>query len=294
LSKPRKGIILAGGAGTRLHPITVSQSKQLLPVYDKPMIYYPLATLMAAGIREFLIITTPRDQVAFRDLLGTGDQWGLTFDYATQAEPKGIAQALIIADEYLAGAPSALILGDNIFYGANLSASLQSAAARTSGATVFGYYVQDPERYGVIEFDAEGRVVDLLEKPARPPSNYAVTGIYFYDERAPAMARAIQPSARGELEITDLNRVYLREACLNVERLSRGTAWLDTGTHQSLLDAGLFVRILEERQGLKVACVEEIAWRMGFIDTAQIERLAQPLKKSGYGEYLLRIAQGER
>jgi glucose-1-phosphate thymidylyltransferase len=294
LSKPRKGIILAGGAGTRLHPITVSQSKQLLPVYDKPMIYYPLATLMAAGIREFLIITTPRDQVAFRDLLGTGDQWGLTFDYATQAEPKGIAQALIIADEYLAGAPSALILGDNIFYGANLPASLQSAAARTSGATVFGYYVQDPERYGVIEFDAEGRVVDLLEKPARPPSNYAVTGIYFYDERAPAMARAIQPSARGELEITDLNRVYLREACLNVERLSRGTAWLDTGTHQSLLDAGLFVRILEERQGLKVACVEEIAWRMGFIDTAQIERLAQPLKKSGYGEYLLRIAQGER
>ncbi len=294
MSKPRKGIILAGGAGTRLHPITVSQSKQLLPVYDKPMIYYPLATLMAAGIREFLIITTPRDQVAFRDLLGTGDQWGLTFDYATQAEPKGIAQALIIADEYLAGAPSALILGDNIFYGANLSASLQSAAARTSGATVFGYYVQDPERYGVIEFDAEGRVVDLLEKPARPPSNYAVTGIYFYDERAPAMARAIQPSARGELEITDLNRVYLREACLNVERLSRGTAWLDTGTHQSLLDAGLFVRILEERQGLKVACVEEIAWRMGFIDTAQIERLAQPLKKSGYGEYLLRIAQGER
>ncbi len=294
MSKPRKGIILAGGAGTRLHPITVSQSKQLLPVYDKPMIYYPLATLMAAGIREFLIITTPRDQVAFRDLLGTGDQWGLTFDYATQAEPKGIAQALIIADEYLAGAPSALILGDNIFYGANLPASLQSAAARTSGATVFGYYVQDPERYGVIEFDAEGRVVDLLEKPARPPSNYAVTGIYFYDERAPAMARAIQPSARGELEITDLNRVYLREACLNVERLSRGTAWLDTGTHQSLLDAGLFVRILEERQGLKVACVEEIAWRMGFIDTAQIERLAQPLKKSGYGEYLLRIAQGER
>jgi len=294
LSHQRKGIILAGGAGTRLHPITLCQSKQLLPVFDKPMIYYPLATLMAAGIREFLIITTPRDQVPFRDLLGTGEQWGLSFEYATQAEPNGIAQALIIADGFLDGAPSALILGDNIFYGTNLSASLQSAAARTSGATVFGYYVHDPERYGVVEFDAEGKVVDLLEKPAKPPSNYAVTGIYFYDERAPAIARTIEPSARGELEITDLNRVYLREGCLNVERLSRGTAWLDTGTHQSLLDAGLFVRILEERQGLKVACVEEIAWRMGFIDTAQVERLAQPLKKSGYGEYLLRIAKGER
>ncbi len=292
--KPRKGIILAGGAGTRLHPITLSQSKQLLPVYDKPMIYYPLATLMAAGIREYLIITTPRDQVAFRDLLGTGQQWGVSFDYAIQPEPNGIAQALVIADAFLAGAPSALILGDNIFYGANLSASLQSAAARTSGATVFGYYVQDPERYGVVEFGADGKVVDLLEKPDKPPSNYAVTGVYFYDERAPAIARVIKPSARGELEITDLNRVYLREGQLNVERLSRGTAWLDTGTHQSLLDAGLFVRILEERQGLKVACVEEIAWRMGFIDTAQVERLAQPLKKSGYGEYLLRIAQGER
>ncbi len=285
---------MAGGAGTRLHPITLSQSKQLLPVYDKPMIYYPLATLMAAGIREYLIITTPRDQVAFRDLLGTGQQWGVSFDYAIQPEPNGIAQALVIADAFLAGAPSALILGDNIFYGANLSASLQSAAARTSGATVFGYYVQDPERYGVVEFGADGKVVDLLEKPDKPPSNYAVTGVYFYDERAPAIARVIKPSARGELEITDLNRVYLREGQLNVERLSRGTAWLDTGTHQSLLDAGLFVRILEERQGLKVACVEEIAWRMGFIDTAQVERLAQPLKKSGYGEYLLRIAQGER
>ncbi len=294
MSTSRKGIILAGGAGTRLHPITLSQSKQLLPVYDKPMIYYPLATLLAAGIREFLIITTPRDQLAFRDLLGSGQQWGLSFEYATQAEPKGIAQALIIAEEFLAGAPSALILGDNIFYGANLSTALLAASARTTGATVFGYYVQDPERYGVVEFDASGKVIDLLEKPAKPPSNYAVTGIYFYDERAPEIARAIEPSPRGELEITDLNRVYLREGALNVERLSRGTAWLDTGTHQSLIDAGLFVRIIEERQGLKIACVEEIAWRMGFIDAAQVERLAQPLKKSGYGEYLLRIVQGER
>ncbi len=289
MSKARKGIILAGGAGTRLHPITLSQSKQLLPVYDKPMIYYPLATLMGAGIREFMIITTPRDSVAFRDLLGDGTQWGLSFTYAVQAEPNGIAQALIIAEEFLDGAPSALILGDNIFYGANLFAMLQSASQRTQGATVFGYYVQDPERYGVVEFDAAGKVVDLLEKPASPPSNYAVTGIYFYDERAPALARSMQPSARGELEITDLNRAYLRLGALSVERLGRGTAWLDTGTHNSLLDAGLFVRIIEERQSLKVACVEEIAWRMGFIDAAQLERLAKPLIKSGYGEYLLRI-----
>jgi len=294
LSKPRKGIILAGGAGTRLHPITVCQSKQLLPVYDKPMIYYPLATLLAAGIREFLIITTPRDGAAFRDLLGTGEQWGVKFEYATQAEPNGIAMALIIAETFLDGAPSALILGDNIFYGANLSGALQAASKRASGATVFGYYVQDPQRYGVVQFDSKGKVIDLLEKPERPPSNYAVTGIYFYDDRAPAIARSIKPSARGELEITDLNRTYLREDNLKVELLGRGTAWLDTGTHQSLLDAGLFVRIIEERQGLKVACVEEIAWRMGFIDTAQVERLARPLKKSGYGEYLLRIIHDER
>jgi glucose-1-phosphate thymidylyltransferase len=291
LSKPRKGIILAGGAGTRLHPITLSQSKQLLPVYDKPMIYYPLATLMGAGIREFLVITTPRDSVAFRDLLGDGTQWGLSFTYAVQAEPNGIAQALIIAEEFLAGAPSALILGDNIFYGANLYTLLQEASRRTRGATVFGYYVQDPERYGVIEFGAQGKVVDLLEKPEKPPSHYAVTGIYFYDERAPQFARTMQPSARGELEITDLNRVYLRLGELAVERLGRGTAWLDTGTHNSLLDAGLFVRIIEERQSLKVACVEEIAWRMGFIDAAQLEVLARPLVKSGYGEYLLRIVK---
>jgi glucose-1-phosphate thymidylyltransferase len=291
--KARKGIILAGGAGTRLHPITMSLSKQLLPVYDKPMIYYPLATLMSAGIREFLIITTPRDQVAFRELLGGGEKWGVQFAYAVQAEPNGIAQALIIAESFLAGAPSALILGDNIFYGANLSELLLSASDRTTGATVFGYYVHDPERYGVVQFDAEGKVTDLLEKPANPPSNYAVTGVYFYDERAPQLARSIKPSARGELEITDLNRAYLKEGSLNVERLGRGTAWLDTGTHNSLLDAGVFVRIIEERQGLKVACVEEVAWRMGFIDAAQLKELALPLQKSGYGEYLLRILRDE-
>ena len=291
--KARKGIILAGGAGTRLHPITMSLSKQLLPVYDKPMIYYPLATLMAAGIREFLIITTPRDQTAFRDLLGGGEKWGVQFTYAVQAEPNGIAQALIIAESFLDGAPSALILGDNIFYGANLSELLLAASDRVAGATVFGYYVQDPERYGVVEFDAEGKVIDLLEKPANPPSNYAVTGIYFYDDRASKLTRTIKPSARGELEITDLNRAYLHEGTLSVERLGRGTAWLDTGTHNSLLDAGVFVRIIEERQGLKVACVEEVAWRMGFIDAAQLEELASPLQKSGYGEYLLRILRDE-
>jgi glucose-1-phosphate thymidylyltransferase len=291
LSKPRKGIILAGGAGTRLHPITLSQSKQLLPVYDKPMIYYPLAVLMSAGIREFLIITTPRDQVAFRDLLGSGEQWGVAFDYAVQARPNGIAYALIIGEPFLDGAPSALILGDNIFYGANLPALLRSASQRDSGATVFGYYVQDPERYGVVQFDSDGKVMDLLEKPAHPPSNYAVTGIYFYDARASAFAKSLRPSARGELEITDLNRAYLQAGDLHVERLGRGTAWLDTGTHNSLLDAGVFVRIIEERQGLKVACVEEIAWRAGYIDAEQLMRLAKPLEKSGYGEYLLRIVK---
>jgi glucose-1-phosphate thymidylyltransferase len=271
----------------------MSQSKQLLPVYDKPMIYSPLATLMAAGIREFLIITTPRDQTAFRDLLGSGEKWGVQFAYAVQAEPNGIAQALIIAESFLDGAPSALILGDNIFYGANLSELLSAASSRVAGATVFGYYVHDPERYGVVQFDAEGKVTDLLEKPANPPSNYAVTGIYFYDQRAPQLARSITPSARGELEITDLNRAYLREGNLNVERLGRGTAWLDTGTHNSLLDAGVFVRIIEERQGLKVACVEEVAWRMGFIDAGQLKELALPLQKSGYGEYLLHILRDE-
>ncbi|MGA9026534.1 MAG: glucose-1-phosphate thymidylyltransferase RfbA [Steroidobacteraceae bacterium] len=290
----RKGIILAGGSGTRLHPITLSLSKQLLPVYDKPMIYYPLAALMSAGIREFLLISTPRDTAAFRDLLGSGAQWGVSFEFAVQPEPNGIAQALIIAEPFLAGATSALILGDNIFYGANLPELLQAASARTAGATVFGYYVQDPERYGVVQFSDDGTVVELLEKPVKPPSNYAVTGVYFYDDRAPAFARAIKPSARGELEITDLNRAYLKDGSLTVERLGRGTAWLDTGTHNSLLDAGVFVRIIEERQGLKIACVEEIAYRMGFIDTVQLERLAAPLRKSGYGEYLLRILRDHR
>jgi glucose-1-phosphate thymidylyltransferase len=287
----RKGIILAGGAGTRLHPVTMSLSKQLLPVYDKPMIYYPLAALMSAGVREYLIITTPRDQASFRELLGDGSQWGLSFDYMVQAMPNGIAQALILGEKFLAGAPSALILGDNIFYGANLTTLLQSASQRPSGATVFGYYVQDPERYGVVQFDAQGKVVDLLEKPKSPPSNYAVTGIYFYDGRASELAKALAPSARGELEITDLNRAYLKLGDLHVERLGRGTAWLDTGTHNSLLDAGVFVRIIEERQGLKVACVEEIAWRSGFIDTEQLLKLAQPLAKSGYGEYLMRMVK---
>jgi len=290
----RKGIILAGGAGSRLHPITLSLSKQLLPVYDKPMIYYPLATLMSAGIREFLIITTPRDQSAFRDLLGSGKQWGLSFDYLVQAHPNGIAQALVIGESFLNGGPSALILGDNIFYGANLPALLQSAAEHRSGATVFAYYVQDPQRYGVVKFDAHGGASDLLEKPPLPPSNYAVTGIYFYDERACAFAKSLLPSPRGELEITDLNREYLKIGALRVEKLGRGTAWLDTGTHNSLLDAGVFVRILEERQGLKVACVEEIAWRMGFIDLAQLEGLAAPLQRSGYGEYLLRMVKDHR
>ncbi len=289
--KARKGIILAGGAGTRLHPITMSLSKQLLPVYDKPMIYYPLATLMLAGIREFLIITTPRDSKAFRDLLGSGAQWGVSFDYVVQEWPNGIAQALILGEKFLNGHPSALILGDNIFYGANLTQLLSSAAQRPSGATVFGYYVHDPERYGVVEFDANGKVRDLLEKPDSPPSNYAVTGIYFYDERAAALAKGLDPSPRGELEITDLNRAYLKLGDLHVERLGRGTAWLDTGTHNSLLDAGVFVRIIEERQGLKVACVEEIAWRAGFIDTEQVLRLAEPLSKGGYGEYLKRIVE---
>ena len=288
-TKTRKGIILAGGSGTRLHPVTHSVSKQLLPVYDKPMIYYPLATLMLAGIRDYLIITTPRDQAAFQELLGDGTAWGLNIQYAAQPKPEGLAQAFVIGADFVGNDPVALILGDNIFYGHSLSESLQKASERTSGATVFGYYVNDPERYGVARFDNEGRVVELIEKPAKAPSNYAITGIYFYDAKVVDLARALKPSPRGELEITDLNNLYLQRGELSLERLGRGSAWLDTGTHASLLDAANFVRIVEERQGLKIACVEEVAYRMKFISADQLAQLAEPLRKSGYGEYLLRV-----
>ena len=287
--RPRKGIILAGGSGTRLHPVTHSVSKQLLPVYDKPMIYYPLATLMLAGIRDYLIITTPRDQSAFSELLGDGSAWGLNIQYAAQPRPEGLAQAFLIGADFVGSDPVALILGDNIFYGHSLSESLQKASERTAGATVFGYYVNDPERYGVARFDKDGRVVELIEKPRQAPSNFAITGIYFYDAKVVDLARSLKPSSRGELEITDLNNLYLQRGELSLERLGRGSAWLDTGTHASLLDAGNFVRIVEERQGLKIACVEEVAYRMKFIDAQQLARLAEPLKKSGYGEYLLRV-----
>lgn len=285
----RKGIILAGGAGTRLHPVTAALSKQLLPVYDKPMVYYPLSTLMLAGIREFLVISTPRDEAAFRALLGDGGRWGISIEYAVQPEPEGIAQALLIGAEFIGENPVSLILGDNIFYGQNLSVTLQTASRRDSGATIFGYFVNDPERYGVAKFDADGRLVDLLEKPKPPPSNYAVTGVYFYDQRAVEFARELRPSGRGELEITDLNRAYLESGALTLQKLGRGTAWLDTGTHGSLLDAANFVRIVEQRQGLKIACVEEIAYRMGFIDGRQLQELAISFGNSGYGQYLLQI-----
>lgn len=285
----RKGIVLAGGAGTRLHPVTMAVSKQLLPVYDKPMVYYPLSTLMLSGVREFLLISTPRDQSAFRDLLGDGSQWGISIEYASQPRPEGIAQAFVIGGDFIGRSPAALILGDNIFYGQDLSVTLQRAARRTSGATIFGYYVRDPERYGVASFDSHGRVTDILEKPARPPSNFAITGVYFYDGDVVDIAQRLSPSARGELEITDVNREYLRRGKLRLEKLGRGTAWLDTGTHNSLLDAADFVRIVEERQGLKVACVEEVAYRMGFIGARQLGRLAKALTKSGYGEYLKQI-----
>ena len=281
-----KGIILAGGSGTRLHPLTTTVSKQLMPVYDKPMIYYPLATLMQSGIRDILIITTPRDQIAYADLLGDGSQWGIRIQYTIQHSPDGLAQAFLLGEDFIGQSPVCLVLGDNIFYGAGFTTKLRRAAERQNGASVFAYYVQDPERYGVVEFNSEGRAVGIEEKPEQPRSHYAVTGLYFYDNDVISVAKSITPSPRGELEITDVNRHYLERGTLQVELMGQGTAWLDTGTHQSLLDAGNFIRVIEERQGLKVACLEEIAYRLGYIDAEQVLALAAPLIKSGYGAYL--------
>ena len=285
----RKGIILAGGTGSRLHPATLAISKQLLPVFDKPMIYYPLSTLMLAGISDILIISTPQDTPRFEQLMGDGARWGLNLSYAVQPSPDGLAQAFLIGERFLDGSPSALVLGDNIFYGHDFNDLLSNAAARSDGASVFAYHVHDPERSGVVEFDSTGKAISLEEKPLEPRSNYAVTGLYFYDAMVSDIARELKPSPRGELEITDLNRVYLEMGKLNVEIMGRGYAWLDTGTHESLLDASHFIATLEKRQGLKVACPEEIAFRKGWISAAKLEELAQPLKKNGYGQYLLRI-----
>lgn len=286
-----KGIILAGGTGTRLHPITHTVSKQLLPVYDKPMIYYPLGTLMQAGIRHILVITTPEDAPCFQRLLGDGSQWGITLEYAQQPRPEGLAQAFLIGESFIGRDNVCLILGDNIFYGSDIEEKLHAAANLDSGATIFAYYVNDPERYGVVSFDAAGKAERLEEKPLRPRSHYAVTGLYMYDNRVIDIAKSIRPSSRGELEITDVNRTYLERGELHVELFDRGTAWLDTGTVGSLLDAANFIRVLEERQGLKIACVEEIAWELGYIGDGQLEKLARPLEKSGYGDYLLRLLE---